>query len=164
MVRHHHSAFKEGIVAGSLGAVAVALWFLAVDLTQGRPLFTPSVLGQIVLLGQRQPVADRILPDAVALYSVFHVAAFILFGIGVTRLVHLAVNVPIVRFGLVMLFVVFEVFFWGFTYVFFEGTRGLFPRGSILGANTVAAVVMAVYLWRRHPALKRALLHEPLGM
>jgi hypothetical protein len=77
--------------------------------------------------------------------------------------VHLAVNNPVIRFGLVMVFVVFEVFFWGFTYMFFAGTRGLFPRGAILIANTFAAIVMAVYLWRRHPSLKRALRHEPLG-
>jgi hypothetical protein len=58
---------------------------------------------------------------------------------------------------------VFEVFFWGFTYMFFAGSRGLFPRGAILIANTFAAVVIATYLWRRHPSLKRALRHEPLG-
>lgn len=81
----------------------------------------------------------------------------------VTKLVHLAINIPVIRFGIVMVFVVFEVFFWGFTYMFFAGTRGLFPRGAILIANTLAAVVMAAYLWRRHPSLKRALRHEPLG-
>ena len=141
----------------------MAVWFLALDLLRGRPLFTPSMLGQIVLLGRGSGASEQIQPDAVALYTIFHVVAFVLFGIGVTKLVHLAVNNPVIRFGLVMLFVAFEVFFWGFTYLFFEGTRGLFPRGSILGANTIAAVVMASYLWRRHPALRRALRHEVLG-
>lgn len=162
-MRHHHSVLKEGIVAGMLGAFAVALWFLAVDLFQGKPFFTPSVLGQILLLGRALPATETIDASAVVLYTGFHFVAFVLFGMLVTKLVHLAVNNPVIRFGLVMVFVVFEVFFWGFTYMFFAGTRGLFPRGAILIANTFAAIVMAVYLWRRHPSLKRALRHEPLG-
>jgi hypothetical protein len=162
-MRHHHSVLKEGAVAGMLGAVAVAVWFLVLDLMQGRALFTPSMLGQILLLGRETPTTDTIDSSAVALYTVFHFVAFVLFGIAVTKLVHMAVINPVVRFGLVMVFVVFEVFFWGFTYMFFAGTRGLFPRGAILIANTLAAVTMATYLWRRHPSLKRALRHEPLG-
>jgi hypothetical protein len=150
-------------MAGGLGALVVAVWFLILDLARGQALLTPSVLGQILLQGRATPDTSAVQPDAVFLYTVFHILAFVLFGIGVTKVVHLAVNVPALRFGLVMLFVVFEVFFWGFTYVFLEGTRGIFPRGSILIANTLAALVMATYLWRRHPALKRAILHEPLG-
>ena len=163
MTRHHHSVFKEGAIAGLLGAFTVALWFLALDLAQGRPLFTPSVLGQILLLGKGTPVTDGIEAVAVALYTVFHFVAFIVFGMGVTKMVHLAITIPALRFGLLMLFVVFEVFFWGITYLFFAGTRGLFPRGAMLVANTLAAIVMATYLWQRHPSLRRALRHEALG-
>ena len=162
-MRHHHSVLTEGAVAGMLGAFAVAIWFLALDVYQGRALFTPSVLGQILLMGRSAPGTEAIDTTAVLLYTVFHLAAFTVFGMLVTKLVHLAINIPVLRFGLVMLFVVFEVFFWGFTYMFFAGTRGLFPRGAILIANTLAAVAMATYLWRRHPSLKRALRHEPLG-
>lgn len=162
-MRHHHSVWKEGAVAGLLGAVTVAVWFLVLDLINGQPLLTPSVLGQILLLGETGPEAQSVSSGAVLLYTAFHFSAFILFGLLVTKLVHLAVNVPVLRFGLVMLFVVFEVFFWGFTYVFFTGTRELFPRGTVLVANTLAAVVMAWYLWQRHPSLKRALRHEALG-
>ena len=162
-MRHHHSVLKEGAVAGMLGAFAVAVWFLALDVYQGRALFTPSVLGQILLMGRSAPTTEAVDSTAVLLYTAFHFVTFVVFGMLVTKLVHLAINIPVLRFGLVMLFVVFEVFFWGFTYMFFAGTRGLFPRGAILIANTLAAVAMATYLWRRHPSLKRALRHEPLG-
>jgi len=162
-MRHHHSVRREGLISGGLAALTVALWFLLVDVINGRPLYTPSVLGQILLLGAPTAVTDKIDTVAVGVYTAFHFAAFALFGLIVTKLVHLAVNVPVIRFGIVMLFIVFEVFFWGFTYLFFEQTRGLFPRGSILVANTLAAVVMASYLWHRHPTLKRALKHEALG-
>lgn len=164
MTRHHHSVLKEGVVAGLLGAFAVALWFLLLDLAAGRPLFTPSVLGQILLLGRATPVTGTVDAGAVALYTAFHFVAFILFAMAVVKLVHLAINVAIVRFGLLMLFVVFEVFFLAFTYIFFANTRGLFPRGTILAANTIAAVVMTAYLWQRHPSLKRALRQHTLGV
>jgi hypothetical protein len=163
MTRHHHSVLKEGVVAGLLGAVAVALWFLLLDLINGRPLFTPSVLGQILLLGRSEPDIATIHSQAVALYTVFHFVAFIVFAMVVVKLVHLAINVAVVRFGLVMLFVVFELFFLAFTYIFFASSRGLFPWHATLIANTVAAMVMAVYLWYRHPSLKRALRTHTLG-
>jgi hypothetical protein len=145
-MRHHHSVWKEGIIAGLLGALAVAAWFLVIDLIKGQALFTPSVLGQIMLLGRATPDTAAVDTTAVLLYTVFHFLAFIIFGMAVTKLVHLSINIPALRFGLLMLFVVFEVFFWGFTYLFFAGTQGLFPRGAILIANTLAAVAMATYL------------------
>jgi hypothetical protein len=164
MTRHHHSVVKEGLVAGLLGAFAVALWFLVLDVANGRPLFTPSVLGQVLLLWRDTPDTTAIHAGAVILYTAFHFAAFILFAMAVVKLVHLAINVAIVRFGLVMLFVVFEVFFLAFTYIFFANTRELFPWHATLIANTIAAAVMAVYLWYRHPALKRALRQHTLGV
>lgn len=164
MTRHHHSVVKEGLIAGMLGALSVAVWFLVVDLAAGRPLFTPSMLGQILLLGRSTPDTTAIDSGAVALYTVFHLLAFAVFGMGVVKLVHLAINVAVVRFGLLMLFVVFEVFFWAFTHIFFQSTQELFPQRSILVANTIAAVVMAIYLWNRHPSLRRALRQHTLGV
>ena len=35
----------EGIVAGLIGAATVAVWFFILDAIQGRPLYTPTVLG-----------------------------------------------------------------------------------------------------------------------
>ena len=37
--------YQDGIVAGILAALAVAVWFLIVDTARGQPLYTPSVLG-----------------------------------------------------------------------------------------------------------------------
>jgi hypothetical protein len=34
----HHSALREGVIAGFLGATVVAAWFLGVDVVAGHPL------------------------------------------------------------------------------------------------------------------------------
>src|SRR6266704_1178186 len=61
---------REGVVAGLIGAVVVALWFFAIDAVQGEPLRTPKLLGT-ALLRQSAPTA------AVLSYTVVHGLAFI---------------------------------------------------------------------------------------
>jgi hypothetical protein len=163
MVRHHHNLLSEGTDVGALGAVAVAAFFLLLDLAAGHPLRTPSVLGQVVLFGNSQPDLAHIDLGAVLMYTVVHFVAFAGFGILVTDVVHLAMRHPIFLFALMMIFVVFEVFFYAFTYMFFASTRELFPWWSVLAANLIASVVMGTFLWHRHPALRRELRHHPLG-
>ena len=41
-----HTIARDGIVAGILGATAVALWFLGVDTIAGHPFATPAALGR----------------------------------------------------------------------------------------------------------------------
>lgn len=41
---HRHDLRREGLVAG-------AIWFFLTDFAQGRPLSTPSILGQVILGG-----------------------------------------------------------------------------------------------------------------
>ena len=47
-MRASHSVWREGAVAGLLGAGTVALWFLVRDTLAGVPLRTASVLGQVL--------------------------------------------------------------------------------------------------------------------
>ena len=162
MADSDHNWLGEGSTVGVLGALAVAGWFLILDLIAGRPFFTPSVLGQVILFGRQSPVATPV-PEAIALYSFVHFAAFIALGVLVVQLVHLAVRDSVFRFALLILFVVFEVAFYWLTYVFFEGTRGVFPMWSMLAANTLAAIAMGLYIWLRHPALRESPDHKPLG-
>src|SRR5439155_461856 len=65
---------REGVVAGLIGAVVVALWFFAIDAVQGEPFRTPKLLGT-ALLRQSAPTA------AVLSYTVVHGLAFIVVGV-----------------------------------------------------------------------------------
>src|SRR5207244_5513308 len=71
---------REGLVAGLLGAAAVALWFLIYDTVAGVPLRTPALLGAALFHGLRDPAALVITTPLVLEYTFFHGLAFILFG------------------------------------------------------------------------------------
>ena len=59
-----HSIVREGLIAGFLGATAVAVWFFIVDMIGGRPLFTPNTLGEGLLSVFGRSPEPRNAPDA----------------------------------------------------------------------------------------------------
>ena len=102
---------REGLVAGLIGAAAVAVWFLVYDLLAGAPLRTPALLGAAVLEGLRDPAALVITLPLVLKYTVIHGAAFVMFGWAAAGLLALADREPRLIFVFVMLLCCFEVFF-----------------------------------------------------
>lgn len=158
-----HNLLREGVITGFIGAFVVAGWFLVTDLLQGRPLSTPSVLGQVILYGMTDPVVNPPVLAASVAYTLLHVGAFVLFGILATWMIHLAMTSPLARFGLMIMAVVFELFFILITYAVFTGTSFLFPWWSVLAANTLSLLAMSYTLFRRHPGLKQQFEREPLG-
>src|SRR5437773_9459618 len=71
---------REGFIAGLIGAGAVALWFLVVDVIAGRPFFTPAMLGSAVFWGVRDPSMVVIEYSRIIGYTMIHVSAFIVVG------------------------------------------------------------------------------------
>jgi hypothetical protein len=158
-----HSVVGEGADVGILGGLVVAVWFLVLDAIAGHPFQTPSLLGQVVIFGDRTPDPTRISFGAIVLYTAFHFIVFALLGMGLVALVHWGIENPVVRYALLPLFLVFELMFYGLLGVLAEGTRELFPFWAVVTANTLAAACMAAFLWRRHPALRKSIHDTPLG-
>lgn len=154
---------REGIIAGLLGAFVVALFYFGVDLARGIPFLTPSVLGEVVVLRHAHPVVTSADFTAVAAYTVIHFLAFIAFGLLLAGLVKRSETSSLARYGTFQALIAFEILFFGLLAVASEGTRGLFPLWSVLCANTLAAIVMAVWLWRRHPRLSAVMSRAPFG-
>ncbi len=163
MVKHQHSLLGEGSLTGLIGAVIVAVWFLITDTLQGRPLSTPSVLGQVFLYHITTPSVSPPETGPVVAYTCLHLGAFVLFGIVLTQLIHLAMSSPLARFGLPVIAVCFELFFVFMTYAVFQVTSSLFPWWSVLCANTLSLAGMGIYLYKRHPGLRLQYQREPLG-
>jgi hypothetical protein len=163
MLDKSHSVLAEGTDVGILGGLAVAIWFLILDTIAGHPFHTPSLLGQVVLFGNARPDTTQLVFGAILVYTAFHFAVFVLLGMGLVVLVHWAERDSVVRFALLPVFLVFEVMFYGLLEILSERTHELFPFWAVVTANTLAAVSMAVYLWVRHPDLRRSLRETPLG-
>ncbi|HEX7123194.1 MAG TPA: hypothetical protein VF178_12535 [Gemmatimonadaceae bacterium] len=152
-----HGTVREGAIVGALGAISVAVWFLIVDTIAGQPLQTPAALGEAVtsVLWPEQEPGFLL---NVALYTVFHFVAFGVIGLVVVAIVHGSRRQPAILAGLLILFVAFEVGFYGFTYVLSLWTPlETLAWYQVGAANLLAAVVMGRYLWMRHPEMPRQL-------
>src|SRR4030095_16559420 len=74
--------YQEGLIAGLVGAATVALWFLLIDLVQGRPLYTPTVLGTALFgrgIGLPSPNSGPDL-EMVLMFTWVHGLAFVVVG------------------------------------------------------------------------------------
>jgi hypothetical protein len=154
---------EEGTWIGLIGAGVVALWFLARDVAAGHPLRTPSILGQVLLMGKSAPNVDQLDFAGIILYTAAHVFVFLLFGMAIAHLIRWSVKNHFVRYALLQVFLAFELFFCVVLLVFREETRALFPLLSVLIANTLAAVAIGIYLWWHHPELRESMRQTPLG-
>jgi len=153
-----HSVFRDGVIAGSLGATAVAILFFIVDIVAGHPLHTPLGLGRglISVLG---PVATNDSDFVViAAYTLFHYAAFIAVATLAAVIVHWGLEVPGVLAGAFVLFVATEIGFYLMSSILADSPFfGTLSWVQVATGNLVAAVVMGAYLWRTHPTLGHGL-------
>jgi hypothetical protein len=70
------SMWRRGIVAGTIGAVTVAVWLFVIDLILARPFLTPAALGSALLQGIREYEMVQVTPGVVLGYTALHLAAF----------------------------------------------------------------------------------------
>lgn len=149
-----YGTIREGVTAGLIGAVLVAVWFLALDLLAGRPFFTPAALGS-VLVGDAASAADvNVAAVPVIAYTVVHVFAFIITGLVAAAVFEAAERTSdAVLLGGVLLFFVFEAFSIGLLAIVSRWLLDVLSWWSIAAANLIAAAGMGVFLVRRHARL-----------
>jgi hypothetical protein len=151
---------REGIVAGLLGGSVVAVWFLLYDAIRLRPLHTPALLGAAVLQGLRNP--DLLIPrlDVVVGYTIFHFAVFAFFGIAVAAFLMGAEREPRILLGLFVLFLCFQIFFFGFLQALDALLAGELPWWNVAIGNLLASVAMITYFFLGHRTLGTRLLER----
>jgi hypothetical protein len=148
-----HSTIREGVIAGGLGALAVALWFLLVDGIAGRALHTPALLGAMVLRTPDPMAADEGPKRLIlaALYTPIHFILYVLFGVLVVFLMHRAKKQPSLLMLALILFAVFEGGFTGGVAMLEQTALGDLAWYQVAIGNLIAVIVMGWYVWRRHP-------------
>ncbi|HYM81198.1 MAG TPA: hypothetical protein VEY91_07275 [Candidatus Limnocylindria bacterium] len=150
----------DGLFTGMIGALAVAVWFLILDILAGRPLYTPALLGTVLLHGG-QAVAQEVTIAAleVAAYTAFHFVAFLIVGLGFSYSMNLFEKFPITGFVLLVIFLCLQLGFFVLDVVLGVEIMGLLRPWTVVVGNLLAAGTMGIYLWRRHPRIKQRLDH-----
>lgn len=151
--------YEQGLIAGALGAATIAVWFLIVDALDGRPLFTPSILGTALFKGAAAVADPADVPVSLEMVVVFtwiHLLVFAVIGVAASLFLGLAERNQNYGFGIVLLFVLFEFGFAVVSMVFAESVLQALSLPLVLLGNLVAAGVMAVYFRRKHPNLEIA--------
>ncbi len=153
---NRHNVYREGFIAGIIGATAVAIWFFFLDLIAAHPLYTPEIMGRTFLsiLGPDRGDSRMV---AVAFYTVLHYAVFVFVGIVATAIIHASQKRTTILAGALILFVIFQIGFYILTALVAESPLGALAWYQVFAANLIATVLMGTYLWRSHPNLGRRL-------
>jgi len=158
---HPHPLLHDGIIAGLIGAAAIAIWFLIIDKVAGQPFRTPIALGNglVDVFGPADATDSKV--TFILAYTIFHFAAFMFVGLLAALIVHLAKREPSILLGFVVLFVATEIGFYGFTSLLHEASslRVLAWYQVMLG-NLIAASSMGYYFWRTHRELRDEFRHS----
>jgi hypothetical protein len=152
------SVLREGIVAGVIGAAVVAIWFFVFDLLRGRPFLTPTLLGSFVFFGVNTPAGVTPSAGPILGYTVLHGLAFIAFGIVAATMMAMSEREPSLFIAFVILFVAFEVFFFGVLSIVGDAMQAALVWWAVLVGNLLASIAMLWFFFRAHRALPRMLV------
>ncbi|HZI40769.1 MAG TPA: DoxX family protein [Gemmatimonadaceae bacterium] len=158
---HPHPLLHDGIIAGLIGASAIAVWFLIIDTIAGQPFRTPVALGNGLLdvLGPADATDSKL--TFVLVYTIFHFGAFMFVGLLAALIVHLAKHEPSILLGFVVLFVATEIGFYGLTGLLHEASSlKVLAWPQVMVGNLIAASSMGYYFWRTHRELGDEFRHS----
>ncbi len=148
----------EGVVAGLLGALAVAVVVGAMSVVAGRsPFYVPWVLGSVLVGGDPQ---GGITPGPIAAFNGVHVVAALALGLTGAFFVYETERYRGLwyLFGLIVLLgLLFLIIFLGTLTVV---ARPLLTWPVVIVGNLVGLAVTGGYLWALHRRLVRELRLE----
>ncbi len=139
----------DGFMAGAVGALVVALWFLVMDIMAGNPLHTP-ILFYTALFEGPAAVAEGVEFHAgpVAIYSLIHLGVYWLLGSGIFLAARRLTGGARTA-ALLGLFAVLVVGIYAGTAVLWPPVAAAIPVWSFIGACLLGAAGMGYYLMLR---------------
>ncbi|HVN90130.1 MAG TPA: hypothetical protein VMT61_09985 [Candidatus Binataceae bacterium] len=142
---------REGVVAGLIGGVIVAGWFLIADFASGKPFHTPAILGTLLFNGLRQTGTIEPTLALVLGYSVLHFFAFVMFGVAASITMAASEREPLVALGVLVLFLWFELCFAGFVTLLDQRALEEIGWWNIIGGNVLALAAIFTFYEIGHP-------------
>ena len=147
--------YLDGLIAGIIGAVVIAIWFLFLDTVSGLPFYAPTVLGTALFLGPEDLASTegvQLSLNLTLMYTWVHVLVFVMLGEIAAYLLFLTGKNPNLGFCL-FLFALLEFGFVGTVFVFAEPVLDQLAWPAVLLGNFLAAAAIACYLRLRQPNL-----------
>jgi hypothetical protein len=149
---------REGLVAGVLGYATVVVYFVALNLIQGRsPFYTAALLGSNLFYGLESPADLTITAGPVIAYNGVHLLGFVVVGGIMAWLAGLAERIPQGWYLVSLLFLLVLAHGFGLPLWFDEPIRNELPLWHVVVATSIAAVVMGLYLLSAHPRLRASM-------
>ena len=145
----------DGIIAGLIGAAIIAIWFLFMDTVTRLPLYTPTVLGEGLLLKEQSLASNSgelVSLKLTLMYSGVHGLVFMVLGVIAAYLLLLSKRKLHLGIVLIAFFAVLEVGFVGSAFVVAKPVLDELAWPIVLTGNFLAAAGMASYLSLRRPA------------
>jgi hypothetical protein len=139
----------DGVIAGFFGAAIVAIWFLFMDTVTRLPLYTPTVLGEGLLLGEqslRSTTGELVSLKLTVMYSGVHGLVFMVLGMIAAYLFLLSKRKLHLGILLIALFAVLELGFVGAAFIVAKPVLDELAWPIVLTGNFLAAAGMACYL------------------
>ncbi|HEY7233058.1 MAG TPA: hypothetical protein VH539_02860 [Gemmatimonadaceae bacterium] len=159
----NHPLVVDGLVTGTIGAAAIALWFLIVDALAGRPLFTPAALGSAFLLGAQSPNDVQLTVGIIVAYTLIHVLAFFAVGVGIEWGARQLERFPSFWLVALMAVIVLDVLFVGIVGSLALWVLGAVGLWAVVIGNLLAVGAMGYRVWRERPELRHRFAQMPEG-
>ncbi len=154
----------DSLYSGVLGGSAVAAFFLVVDLFDGQPFFTPSLIGSVLFQGVAAQDVTGVQFSAVFYFSIVHIIAFAALGAAISLVVHeveLHARHPIEV--LLVVFVIIEVAFFAVAPLVMPGVIERLGVVRVGIANLLASGSMALFFVLYHRSTAREKLKHNLA-
>ncbi len=142
---------EDGILTGVVGAAIVSLIFLLIDFANGRPFFTPSLLGSVIFRGQSASATSDPDPTMIFAFSGLHGIAFLLVGILLAALFREFEKHPKLGLELLVVLLVFEGLLMGAEVTVFPALVGELGAWAVATANIASLIAMFAFLAYRQP-------------
>jgi hypothetical protein len=155
------TTLTQGVTAGIVAYVAIALVLGGLDLLGGRGvLYSPALLGSVLLEGGADGCQLQFRSSGFWAYTSIHLVMLMLFGLLAGWLIRGSEERPTLWFGALLTFVMVAWHLTGAVLGLLAPVQACLSLWSVTAAGFAGALAMAAYLWWTHPRLRRALRGE----